>query len=125
MRDETRYILDDILTDWHRWGTGWTGVASHGASAMFAGFRSSRQWDGEGDLADGAIHNTKMKAVDFHVSEMAPIHRTSLQIQARNLSTGRNVWNSARLPSDIHERAALLADARNILTNRLTGAGVM
>ena len=125
MKDDSRYHLDGILCDWHRWATGWTGVAAHGACAMFAGFRSSRQWDGEGDIADATIHNTRMKAVDFHVSELAPMHRTALQIQARNLSTGRSVWNSARLPADVQERALVLADARIALTKRLQTAGVM
>lgn len=125
MRDDSRYILDGILCDWHRWATGWTGVAAHGACAMFSGHRSSRQWDGEDDLVDAAIHNTQMKAVDFHVSEMQPVHRTALQINARNLSTGRSVWNSARLPADVHARAVVLADARSALTKRLTDAGVM
>lgn len=125
MRDDSRYHLDEILASWHAWATGWTGVAAHGACAMFAGFRSSRQWDGEDDIVDATIHNTKMKAVDFHVSELAPMHRTALQINARNLATGRSVWTSARLPADIHERARVLADARNALTNRLQNAGVM
>lgn len=125
MRDDSRYHLDGILCDWHRWATGWTGVAAHGACAMFTGFRSSRQWDGEGDVADAAIHNTTMKAVDFHVSEMQPTHRTALQINARNLHTGRSVWSSARLPADAQERAVLLSDARVILTKKLTDAGVM
>ena len=125
MKDDSRYLLDDVLCEWHRWATGWTGVAAHGACAMFAGFRSSRQWDGEDDIADATIHNTKMKAVDFHVSELVPMHRTALQINARNLSTGRSVWTSARLPSDIHERARVLADARNTLMQRLVQAGIM
>lgn len=125
MRDDSRYILDSILCEWHRWATGWTGVASYGACAMFTGHRSSRQWDGEGDVLDAAIHNTQMKAVDFHVSELQPTHRTAIQINARNLSTGRSVWSSARLPADVQERAVLLADARQALTNRLRNAGVM
>ncbi len=125
MRDDSRYHLDGILCDWHRWASGWTGVAAHGACAMFAGFRSSRQWDGDDDIADATIHNTKMKAVDFHVSELVPMHRTALQIQARNLHTGRSVWSSARLPADVKERAVVLADARVALTKRLTSAGVL
>jgi len=118
------YLLDEILSDWHRWASSWSGVAVSGACAMFANAKSPRQWDDE-DLLDAAQHNVKMKAVDFHVNELAPLHRTALQIQARNLATGFHVWHSARLSSDPHQRAIDLADARNKLTQRLTSAGIL
>ena len=125
MNDDTRYILDDLLAEWHRWAKGWAGVAAHGACAMFTGVKSSRQWDGEGDVIDGALHNTQMAAVDFHVNELEPLHRTALQIQARNLVTGRSVWTSARLPVDVEARVVILSQARNNLTKRLTSAGIL
>lgn len=125
MKDETRYILDDLLAEWHRWAKGFQPVASHGTSAMFTGVKSSRQWDSENEATDGSLHNEQMKAVDFAVNELEPLHRTALQIQARNLVTGRSVWKSARLPEDVKERAVILADARINLQKRLTILGIM
>lgn len=125
MIDDTRYILDVILADWHQWAKGFKIVASHGACAMFSNVKSSRQWDSEGEVTDGNLHNSQMKAVDFNINELCPLHRTAIGIQARNLVTGRSVWTSARLPTDIQKRAIILQDARTILINRLTAAGVL
>ena len=125
MKDESNYLLDDLLIAWHRWAKGWTGVAQYGASAMFTGFKSSRQWDGEDDIADASIHNNQMKSIDFHVGELSDVSRTAIGINARNLSTGKSVWSSARLPSDAGERAVLLAIARCELLLRLRGAGIV
>jgi hypothetical protein len=121
----TRYLLDEILSDWHRWVCGWSGVAAHGVCAMFVDVKSSKQWDSECDVTDSSLHNAQMKAVDFHVNELYPLHRTALQLQARNLATGFSVWKSARLPSDVAQRAVILADARNKLTTRLITAGIL
>ena len=123
---ETRYLLDDMLSDWHRWASGWHGVATSTACAMFSNAKSSRQWDAECDVTDTALHNEQMKAIDFHVNELTDHqHRTALQIQARNLATGFHVWHSARLPSDVAQRAVILAEARNKLTQRLESAGIL
>jgi hypothetical protein len=53
------------------------------------------------------------------------VYRTILQIHARNLSTGRSVWISARLPQDPASRAAILADARAALCIKLRVDGVL
>ena len=125
MIDETRYLLDGILSDWFQWARGYQAVASHGTSAMFSGVRSSRQFDSESDVLDASLHNSQMQAVDFNIGELPPLQRTALGIQARNLVTGRSVWTSVRLPADIAERAVILADARKALTVKLVSAGVM
>lgn len=125
MTENTRYMLDDLLADWHKWARGWSGVAEHESCAMFTGVISSRQWDSENDVIDSALHSAQMTAFDFHVNELEPLHRTALQIQARNLVTGRSVWSSARLPVDVEERAIILMKARNCLTNRLKDAGIL
>ena len=62
-------MLDDILWEWHRWATGWSGVAAYGSCAMFADYRSPRQWGDGGEIADASIHDAKMRAVDFHIIE--------------------------------------------------------
>jgi len=125
MRNENDYLISDMLAAWHKWASGWSGVASHGSCAMFTGVRSSRQWDSANDVVDGSLHNDQMKAIDFIVMEMDPIHRTAIQIKARNLATGANVWNSPRLPKDPEERAVLMLEAVNALTKRMFAAGMV
>ena len=125
MRDESRYSLDELLADWFKWSNAYQAVAAHGSSAMFTGVKSSRQFDSEDDVIDAGLHNGKMEAVDFHVNQLIPLHRTALGLQARNLSTGYSVWRSARLPEDVAQRAAILGEARGLLMARLVTAGVM
>lgn len=125
MKDETRYILDSLLADWHRWANGFSIVGSHSTAPMFNGMVSSRQWDSEGDVIDGHLHSSQMQSVDFHINELEPMHRTAIGIQARNLVTGRSVWTSARLPQEVEKRAVILMEARNNLLKRLTSAGIV
>lgn len=125
MKDDTRYTLDGLLEEWHKWAKSFAICGSHSTAPMFNGLVSSRQWDSEGDVIDGDLHSSKMESVDFHIGELQPIHRTAIQIQARNLYTGKSVWESLRLPKDVAKRASILADARNILATRLTNAGIM
>jgi hypothetical protein len=125
MRSENDYLISDLLASWHEWASGWSDVAAHGSCAMFTGVRSSRQWDSANDVVDGSLHNDQMKALDFIVMEMDPIHRTAIQIKARNLATGVNVWSSPRLPKDPEERAVLMLEAVNALTKRMFAAGMV
>ncbi len=125
MKDDTRELLDSLLSEWHRWAQGFSPVAGHGTSAMFTGVRSSRQWDSQDDANDGGLHNTQMKAIDFNVGELCDVYRTALQFNARNLATGRAVWTSPRLPTDLETRAQVLGLARSALIARLRDAGVV
>lgn len=92
---------------------------------MFTQVKSSRQWDSENEVTEEALHNDEMKTFDFEVNELEPLYRTALQLQARNLSTGRTVWKSARLPEDREERAEILRQARCQLTTRLIFCGIL
>jgi len=125
MTEQIRYMLDDLLAQWHQWAKGFSIVGRHGTAPMFNGLVSSKQWDSEGDVIDGNLHHSQMEAVDFHISELIPLHRTAIGINARNLVTGYSVWTSARLPSDIEQRAKILGEARTILQNKLTSAGIL
>ncbi len=125
MKDDTQHLLDDLLSQWYQWSKRWTAVPQYGASAMFSGARSSRQWDDEDDIADAHIHHSQMEAIDFHVGELKDVYRTALGLHARNLACGTNVWGSARLPQDVKARAVLLGEARAALLGRLRGAGVV
>lgn len=124
MKDESREILDSLLADWHMWASGYS-PSTHGTAPMFGQMVSSRQWDSEDDVLDSNLHRSQMRTVDFCISELEPLHRTAIDIQARNLVTGRSVWTSARLPQDVERRAVIVADARIALTKRLATAGVL
>lgn len=125
MRNDIDSILDSLLTDWHCWCSNFRHVAQSGSCAMFTDVKSSRQWQDADDVLDSAKHNSTMKAIDFHVNEMEPSHRTAIQIKARNLYTGVSVWTSARLPTDPEQRTVILMTAKNLLMARLSEAGVM
>lgn len=123
VRDETDNVLDDLISSWYRWAKGYS-ETTHAKCAMFSGVRTSRQWDSENDVVDSTLHNATMQAVDFHLGELQPVYRTAIQLQARNLVTGYNVWTSPRLPTDPFERTTILIEARTTLLRRLIGAGV-
>lgn len=125
MRNDIDNILDALLSDWHCWCSNFRHVAQSGSCAMFTDVKSSRQWQDSDELHDSAKHNSTMKAVDFHVGELEPMQRTAIQIKARNLVTGVQVWTSARLPLDPQERAVILMTAKNMLLARLSAAGVL
>ena len=125
MRNDIDNILDSLLTDWHCWASNFQHVSQSGSCAMFTDVKSSRQWQDEDEVLDNAKHNLTMKALDFHINELEPSHRTAIQIKARNLYTGINVWTSARLPADPLARAAILGAATSALLTRLSAAGVM
>lgn len=125
MIEQTRYALDALLSDWHQWAKGFSIVGTHGTAPMFNNLVSSKQWDSEGDVIDSNLHHSQMESVDFHIGELVPLHRTAIGIHARNLVTGYSVWASARLPTDLEARAKILGEARTILQNRLTSAGIL
>jgi len=123
-QSDSRCMLDDILCEWHYWAAEYRHVAGVGGSAMFRHTKSPRGYESEGDIADATIHNARMEAVNFHVFELQPDWRTAIQINARNLATGKSVWSSPRLPADVEARSVLVREARNALLDRLIRAGV-
>jgi len=124
MIDDTRNLLNDLLTQWHRWASGYQHVGGINSSPMFRGAAPAKTRDDD-DAVDGAIHNSTCEAVNFQVMEMEPVHRTILQLQARNLNAGVSVWSSPRLPADPEERTVILMEARNRLMKRLIFCGVI
>ena len=123
--DETQRRLDDLLIAWHKWAKGYQHVGGINSSPAFRDAKTSRGWDTVADIVDGEIHHSVMESIDFNVMQLEPDYRTALQIQARNLATGRYVWTSPRLPNDIESRAQLLGLARVALIARLMSAGVL
>ena len=125
MNDDARHLFDDILCRWHHWSRGYRPIADVGSSPMFSQCKSGRQYETQYEIAERSIEEKTMEAVDFHVYEMPPTQRTAIQINARNIATGRCVWKSERLPADATERAIVLAGARAALAVRLMAAGIL
>ena len=125
MKDETNEILSAMLCSWHRWACGYKHVGGINTSPMFREVKNGRQWDSLDDIVDSDIEHSRMDALDHIIMQLCDVYRTALQIQARNLHTGRSVWSSARLPADAQMRATILADARTALLVKLRVNGIM
>lgn len=125
MHNDSRAILEDILSRWHFHCKTCQIVSQPGADPMFRNAVSAKGWDSTSDIADDAVNAAQMKAVDFHVSEMQEPYKAAIYITARNCYTGRSVWLSPRLPADPAERGAIIGEAKRQLTKRLMMAGVM
>lgn len=125
MHNDSKAILDDILSRWHHHCKHFSPVPVSGADPMFRMAKSSRHWKTEEQVRESEIDANIMKAVDFHVGEMQDPHRAAIHITARNCYTGHSVWISPRLPANQEERAVIVLEARNMLTRKLMAAGVM
>lgn len=122
---EINNSLSELLSSWHKWARGYQHVGDISPSPTFRVCKSSRQWDTVDEIISGDIENSQMEALDAIIMAMSAVHRTALQIQARNLCTGYSVWTSARLPQDLEQRAMVLAEARAALTGKLKSAGIL
>ena len=132
MKDDTHRILDDLLAQWHAWAKGYQAQAGYGVSPMFGDMTPSRQWDSEYEVLDKYQGSAAVQAVQHAVfgdddtgnGRMEPLeYRIALQVNAKNLYTGRAVWSNGRLPNDLQTRAQLLGLARVELINRLAKGG--
>lgn len=125
MMNDSAAILDDLLSRWHSHCRAYKANQQTPRDPMFRDTKSGRGWDSTDEIIEDEIHGSMMEAIDFQVSEMQDPHRAAIYALARNLSTGRSVWLSPRLPQDPLERATVVAEARNILTRKLMACGVM
>jgi hypothetical protein len=124
--DEVEEIVNDLLSRWHHWANQFSLVAGYNTcSSAMEQFRASRQYDSENGAIDQDIENRIMAAVDACIDRVHQPYRTALWINARNLSTGRSVWRSARLPVDDMQRALMVADARAKLVVVLDQRGLL
>ena len=125
MENDTYEMLNGLLCDWHRWATGYQHVGGINTSPMFRETKAGRQWDTVDQIIDQDIEHSRMEAIDHIIMALEAVHRTALQIQARNLYTGKAVWSSARLPASAEERALVLIAARTTLSTKLQKAGML
>jgi hypothetical protein len=124
MKDESNEILSDLLAQWHRWANGYKYAGGINSSPMFRECRSNhRQWASLDEVADE--DKSQWEHMDAVIMSLCDVYRTALQLNARNLATGRSVWTSARLPTDAVMRARVLADARTALCIKLRVDGVL
>lgn len=121
-RDEA---LDDLLAQWHAWAQGdrqSTGYSN--SSSGLSDWRSSRQYDFENGAIDAEVDRSICRSVDFQVRQMSEPYRSAIYMNAKNLSAGRNVFRSPRVPSGV-QGVEILRVARGMLTIRLVDAGVI
>jgi hypothetical protein len=124
--DEIEEVVNDLLSRWHHWANQFTLVAGYNTvSAGTQQFRASRQYDSENGAIDQDVENRIMAAVDACIDRVQQPYRTALWINARNLRTGRAVWQSARLPTDAMQRALLVTEARARLVAVLEQRGLL
>lgn len=125
MRNETDYLLDDLLSSWHQWMKGFSACPQPGADPMFRNAKSGRGWDSTQDIIEDELSTSTMKAIDFEVGEVPEPHRSAIYANARNLASRHTVWSSPRLPQDPAARALMVTEARRKLMDRLLLAGIM
>jgi hypothetical protein len=125
MMNDSQAILDDLLSRWHSHCRAYRANQQVPRDPMFRNTKSGRSWDSTDEIIEDEIHGSMMEAIDFQVSEMKDPYRAAIYALARNLSTGRSVWLSPRLPTNPLERATVVAEARNQITRRLMAVGVM
>ena len=125
MHNDSKAILDDILSCWHAHCKGYSPLDVVAVDPMFRGEINRSGWDSADDILDAQINSKIMKSVDFQVSEMKDPHRSAIYVTARNLHAGNSVWCSPRLPADPMERAVIVGEARQQITVRLMACGVM
>ena len=105
--------VNSLLAQWHAWCLGdKVGIGISSAAAGFLQSVPSRQYDDENGALDAHIDIVLMQAVDSVIDGIAEPWKSALSIQARNLYTGRQVWNSPRLPSCSMQRAEVVVAAR-------------
>jgi hypothetical protein len=105
--------VNSLLAQWHAWSAGHSlvhGYPTINTTCRIA--RSSRQYDDANGGLDAHIDHVLMEAVDGVIDAIADPWRSALSVQARNLHTGAQVWNSPRLPSCAMMRGELVAAAR-------------
>jgi hypothetical protein len=113
--------LNSLLAQWHAWTACYKVV--HGfptINTTCLSARSSRQYDDENGGLDAHIDHVLMEAIDGVIDQIPDPWRTALAVQARNLRTGAQVWNSPRLPSCAMQRGEIVVAARKKFIEGLT-----
>ncbi len=123
-------LLDDLLLRWHRWASQEQHAAGYPHECPSCKFwRASRQYDDSNGSLDAHVDDVLMQGIDIVIERIGQPHNTALAVYARNLSADAKgaprVWTSARLPADREAVAAILLDAREMLSVELRRVGLL
>lgn len=125
MKNDTDAILDDLLSRWHNWSKHTADRAGlPGKAPAFGQSLSNSQFDWENGIEDDYVERRIMQGFDAAMSKISGEQFTALTFEARNLSTGRQVWLSPRLPTG-EALQALRQQARATLARELAKDGVI
>ena len=126
MQSDLQDILSAMLVDWHHYCRHTAYKAGYaGKAAGFGQSRSNSQFDWENGLESDLVDRRIMQGFDAAIQRVPQPWHTALQFEARNLSTGYEVWTSPRLPTNKQERESLILEARNRLLHELAKDGVL
>ena len=119
-------LLNDLLVEWHRWCNRYQHVKGYSSSDLTCrDYRASRQYDDTNGALDADLNTSTLETVSAEIFDLEQPYQTAIQIQARNMATGRQVWNSPRLPADPMARAEIIVTARSMLMKKLASRGVL
>jgi hypothetical protein len=121
--DATQDLLDGVLQRWHASCKSEGLTPERTVCASFRRTPTPRAEQFEHELAEESIEDAQLQAIQFHVDQLSPEHRTALQFEARNLNARVKVWRSPRLPVDPKARESLIREAREALAGRLKADG--
>jgi hypothetical protein len=123
---DTHTMLNDLLVEWHRWCNRYQHVKGYASSdPTCRDYRASRQYDDTNGALDADLSASTLETVSAEIFALEQPYQTAIQIQARNMATGKQVWTSPRLPADPMERAGILVKARGMLLKTLASRGVL
>ena len=119
--------LEQLLILWHGWQRAVKVTKGHGGMSAVTGerYRVSRQYDDVTGVLDDDLDRKRCGRVEYHVQRLGEPHRSAIYVLARNLTTGRSVWVSPRLPADAAERDRIVDEARHQLLVWLVADGVI
>lgn len=129
MKNDIDAILDDLLALWHRFAEPYQGTRGYAnASPSFRDVKSNwSPYDRDNNVpeqeAERDLARTFGEAL-FRVPNTPQMWRSVLMFEARNLSSGYQVWNSVRLPRG-EEFEVLRLEARNMLLLELRRDGII
>ena len=116
-RDAYTANLLDLLALWWRYESQQLPVLGYPRECpSCAGYKTSRQYDDGNGAAETDARGLVAVAVGRAVDSLPEPFRTALYLTARNRVTGVAVWFSPRLPEDKDERAAIVAEALDKLS---------
>ena len=110
----------ELLALWWKAEREWTPVQGYPTECPSTrGWRSSRQYDDTNGAEETDARGMLIRHVSQAVNSIQDPHRTALYMLARNHVNRAAVWQSARLPQDQDERAALVAEALEMFCARV------